>query len=131
MNLVDNLACLPTSESFGYYVTEDDYVVASNDDGIFVMAIEGLSGYGAHVSALTLQDGKFVERRGHHEIWFAQGQSLFRLDYHSGVLAPMALPFLVDDMNIFPSQDQLAIVTSSSVFFLSLVTGSAQQVALP
>lgn len=128
--------CFPTTQSVSYYVTSDgEYVVASSYNGLYVLR----DGYVGELAGISLLDGAFVERVGHSEIWFASAQQLYALpldgfdpyDDLEPAVVELSLSVPVDDLNILPSQDELAILSSGSLVFFSMVTGSSESIALP
>ena len=132
--------CLPTSSGLLYYVTAGGWAVASSPSSIFVVYGEGSYGEYVEITGVSITDGKFVERLGHSEIYFTSAESLHILpldaldpDYgdFEGSLLDLGVPFAVRDLNILPSQDELALRSADSVAFLSLVTGSASVIGLP
>lgn len=127
-----SFVCLPTSEGVTYYVTEDGYVVASGYSSLYV--VYGGDEYEpeyVELPGFSILDGKFVERLGHAEIWFVSQEDLYALSPSVPSVAGANLPFAVDDLNILPSQDQLALRSSGAVTFFSMVTGSSATIGLP
>lgn len=135
--LVDRTICLSQGDLRYYVTTDGEHVVASSSDGTFVLEIlDGvpmLTGWDDR--GFSLQGGDFIEHAADDEIWAAVGGELFVIPFEDvwedELIFPVETPFPVEHLNLIASQDRLAIKSSDSVVFLSLVTGSAQQIALP
>lgn len=123
--------CLPTSEGVTYYVTEDGYVVASGYSSLYVVYGDQYEPEYEEIPGVSLLDGKFVERIGHAEIWFVSQEDLYVLAPSVPSVVGADLSFAVEDLNILPSQDQLALRSSGAVTFFSMVTGSSATIGLP
>lgn len=127
--------CLPNSSGVTYYAPASGaWIVASGDGGLWVFYVDGSDDYDEAylVPGYSLLDGAFVERVASYEIWFLQGGELNVLFASGPSVAETDLPLpAITDLNILPSQDELALLTNDAVVFYSVVTGSAQSVALP
>lgn len=126
--------CLPDSSGVTYYAPASGaWIVASGFDGLWVFYVDGSNYYDepSLVPGYSLVDGAFVERVANYEIWFLQEGELHALFAYGPTVVEAGLPVPVSDLNILPSQDELALLTNDAVVFYSVVTGSAQAVALP
>lgn len=137
LTLESRLQCFGDS-NFSYYVSESgSYVLVSTGDALFV--VEVATGDANQTSeTVGILGGEFIERPGAGQVWAAVSGMLVVVDFAAAIIgtggdvANVPMPFPVDHLNLIPGQDRLAILSSdSTIALVSMVTGSAELIALP
>lgn len=125
-------------DNFSYYVSESgSYILVSTGEAIFVAEVASGNAYPTS-ETFGILGGEFIERPGAGQVWAAVGGTLVVVDFAAAIvgtgggLAILPLPFPVDHLSLVPGQDRLAILSSdSTIALVSMVTGSAELIALP